>query len=241
MLPFLGGKDVEGKRKLERDLAAHVKALQNAQTQINDLHRAESQYRQESIDKGTIIRQYEDKMALLTKEHAISMANVKQEHDRHINSLQLRHNSDIKSLKAEHDRDVSQLKQKMQQEKTKLVGQLLVNQDDNQGWPDDKLKINFRELQRLIESVTSPRNKEFIIPPNKTVGSRLDPTNFLSRATRGKSHILLKSIIWAILREQFFCKPFGFGALGPGVAHRELITVYSTWRKLFDKPLGRGK
>lgn len=254
--PWTGGKagknDLEEKRRLERDLAARVKALQNAERHIEDLNKkleaAESQYLQASYDNRSMARQHADKIATLTMEHVQSMGDAKKEHDREIDSLKQRHNSDLHSLNADHLKDHNNLKadhareiRELEKERTKLVGQLLVNQDDNQGWPDDKLKINFRELQRLIESLTSPRNKEFLIPPNQQVGSHLDPTNFLSRAGRGKSHLLLKSAIWAILREQFFCAPFGFGALGPGKAQKELTEVYSTWRKLFDKPPGTGK
>lgn len=232
---------MEEKQNLESDLAVQVRARQKAERQIDELRRAheaaESRYQQACIDNRSMVRQHADKIASLTMEHLKSMGGAKKIYDRNIDSLKQGHSSDLESLKTNHGREVSQLQEKM----NKLVGQLLVNQDDNQGWPDDKLKINFRELQRLIESVTSPRNKEFLIPLNQQVGSHLDPTNFLSRAGRGKSHLLLKSTIWAILHEQFFCAPFGFGALGPGKALRELTEVYSTWRKLFGRPPGTGK
>jgi hypothetical protein len=236
-----GNSDLEEKRRLERELAAEVRARQKAERQIDELNRArdaaESRFRQASIENRSMARQHADKITTLVMEHSKSMGEAKNRYDRNINSLQQEHKSDLESLRMNHGREVSQLKKEI----TKLVGQLLVNQDDNQGWPDDKLKIKYRELQRLIESATSPRNKEFLIPPNLQLGSHLDPTNFLSRAGKGKSHFVLKSTIWAILNEQFFCAPFGFGALGPGRAHRELMEVYSTWRKLFDKSPGIGK
>jgi hypothetical protein len=243
--PWFGGNsgesDSEEKRRLERDLAVQVKARQRAERQIDELNRAhaaaESRFRQLSIENRSMVRQHADKIATLTMEHLKSMGEAKKKYDRDIDSLKQEHNSDLKNLETNHGRMVSQLNNEI----SKLVGQLLVNQDDNEGWPDDKLKIKYRELQRLIESVTSPRNKEFLIPPNQQLGLHLDPTNFLSRAGRGKSHFVLKSTIWAILHERFFCAPFGFGALGPGKAHRELMEVYSTWRKLFDSTPGTGE
>jgi hypothetical protein len=247
------GKSVsDEKRRLERELAVQVKACHKAEGQIDELKRAleaaNSRFRQASIENSSMMRQHDDKInsmvrqhsdkiATLKMEHSKSMGESKKQYDRDMDSLKQEHNYYLESLKTSHGRKVSQL----QEEITKLVGQLLVNQDDNQGWSDDKLKLKFRELQRLIDSVTSPRNKEFLIPSNQQLGSQLDPTNFLSRVGRGKSHFLLKSAIWAIFHEQFFSAPFGFGALGPGKAKAQLMDVYSTWRKLFNESTGTGK
>lgn len=233
--------DLQEKRRLERELAAEVKARQKAERQIDEVNRAhnaaESRLQQALIENRNILRQHAEKITSLVMEHSKSMSEAKNRHDRTIESLQQDHRSNLESIKVNHGREVSQLKKEM----TKLVGQLLVNQDDNHGWPDDKLKIKYRELQRLIESTTSPRNKEFLIPQNQQLGSYLNPTNFVDRAGRGKFHLVLKSTIWAILCEEFFCAPFGFGALGPGRAHQELMELYSSWRKIFDKPSGIGK
>jgi hypothetical protein len=232
---------VEEKRRLERELAVQVRACQKAEGQIDELKRAleaaQSRFRQVSHENRSMVRQHDDKITMLTMEHSKSMDESRKQHDRDVDALKQTHNNYVEILKSNHAREVNQLKLEI----TKLVGQLLVNQDGNQGWPDDKLKVKFRELQRLIESVTSPRNKEFLIPQNQQVGSHLDPTNFLSRVGRGKSHFMLKSAIWAIFYEQFFSAPFGFGALGPGRAQRELMDVYSTWRKLFDEHAETGK
>jgi hypothetical protein len=233
--------DSEEKRRLERELTAETRARQSAERQIDGLKRAldttESRLRQALFENESMVRQHADKITALVIEHSKSMSEAKDRYDRNTESLQQGHESDVQILKMNHGDEVSRLKKEI----SKLVGQLLVNQDDNQAWPDDKLKINYRELQRLIEFVTSPRNKEFLIPQNQQLGSHLDPTSFLSQAGRGKFHLVLKSTIWAILYEQFFCAPFGFGALGPGKAYRELMEVYSTWRKLFDQHPGIGE
>jgi hypothetical protein len=231
---------------------------------------AESRYRQAINQNRSLVRQHDDKIASMTVQYTDNMNNAKNDHVRDIDLWQQKYNSDTESLRDKYSRDMGTLEMKhgreaenmqmqhvkhveeletkhetkvsqFEAEMSKLIGQLLVNQDDDQGWPDDKLKINFRELQRLIESVTAPRNKEFAIPSNHQVGSHLDPTNFLSRAPRGKFHLLLKNAIWTILDEQFFCAPFGFGSLGPGKGYAELIDVYTTWRRLFSSPTGRRK
>jgi hypothetical protein len=234
---------LEEKRRLERELAAQTKARQTAEGQIDELKKAldaaESRLRQLLFENRNMVRQHADKITTLTMEHSKRTDEARKQYDRDMDSLKQNHHHYLETLKMNHGKEVSQLKIEI----TKLVGQLLVNQDSNLGWPDDKLKLKFRELQRLIESVTSPRNKEFLIPPNQQLGPHLDPTNFLSRVGRGKSHFVLKSAIWAIFHEQFFFAPFGFGALGPGKAQRELMDVYSTWRKLFDDrtEIGIGK
>lgn len=231
----------EGKGKLERELAVQLKACQKAEGQIDELKRslevASFRLQKASIENESMVRQHADEITMLTMEHSKSMDESKKKYDHDMDSLKNQHNNYLQTLETNHGKEVNQLKQEI----SKLVGQLLVNQDNNQGWPDDKLKVKFRELQRLVELVTSPRNKEFLIPPNQQLGSHLDPTNFLGRVGRGKSHFVLKSVIWAIFHEQFFSAPFGFGALGPGKGQRELMGVYFAWRKLFDERAGTGK
>jgi hypothetical protein len=181
-------------------------------------------------------RKHDKVVNQLNRNHGEEVNQLNENHVRDFNQLNSAHSKEVRELKSAHSKEVGELKGEI----NRLVGQLLVNQNDNQAWPDDKMKLKFRELQRLIESVTSPRNKEFLIPPNQQLGTHLDPVNFLSRAGRGKCHFLLKSTIWAILREQFFSAPFGFGTLGPGKAQRELMDIYFTWRKIFDGPTRTG-
>lgn len=239
---FAWGENVlGGKRDLERQMALQVKAcqkvegqLQKAEEQIDELKKAlelaRSQFQKVSMEKRNMEIRHAEETTRLTMEHSKSM-----------DDLQKKYKRDMNSRVQDYENRIGKLKETQTTEVSKLVGQLLVNQDDNKGWPDDKLKLKFRELQRLIESVTSPHNKEFPVPPNQQLGLHLDPTNFLSRAGRGKYHFVLKSALWTIFREQFFSAPFGFGALGPGRAQRELMDVYATWRRLFSRDNETGK
>ncbi|KAH0537285.1 hypothetical protein FGG08_005910 [Glutinoglossum americanum] len=232
---FTWGWGVLGeKQKLEHQLALQAEAYQKAQEEIDRLKEArdvaESGFQHVSAELQQVSIDFQNALVENTR--------MAEHHTHEINELILEHSKsmhDTKTrLKTDHGREV----ERFNKEIDRLVGQLLVNQNDSQAWPDDKLKLKFRELQRLIESVTSPRNKQFLVPHNQQLGARLDPANFLSRVGRGKSHFLLKSTIWAIFQEQFFSAPFGFGALGPGKAQRELMDVYFTWRKIFDGPTG---
>jgi hypothetical protein len=151
-------------------------------------------------------------------------SNMKTQHRGELDNLKNRHSTVTKKEKDIHGREVK-----------KLVGQLLVNQDDNLGWTDDKLKYRFQQLQSLINSLVSPRNKEYRLAPDSQVGRDLDPTGFLARTTRSKAHFLLQNTLWAILYQQFFSTPFGFGLLGGGEAQRKLLDIYMPWVELLGK------
>lgn len=191
---------------------------------------------------------YSRQVEALGTDHSQHVKAIEKKYSQHVEAIETKYSQHIEAIKTEHSQGVEKIVTKqsrqviqLEKEINKLVGQLLVNQDSNQGWPDDKLKFQFKELQRLIESLTSPRNKELFIPANQRLGSHLDPTNFLGRVGNGKSHFLFKSIIWTILQEQFFAAPFGFGALGPVEGQRELLEVYLKWRKLFDERAATGE
>ncbi len=142
----------------------------------------------------------------LMTEHGREVKRLEQEKSKEVERLEQEKSTEVERLQQEKSKEVERLQQqkrkeveRLEQEKSKLVGQLLVNQDHNQGWPDDKLKLKFRELQRLMESATSPHRKEFRIPSNQQLGLHLDPTNLVDRAGRGRSHFVLKNVIWTPL------------------------------------------
>ncbi|MCJ1343006.1 hypothetical protein MMC31_001195 [Peltigera leucophlebia] len=229
----------EEKWKLERDLALKVKACRELESQIDNLNRAcgdvEFQLQQVSLEKNNMVKQHGDRIKALTLEHSRNMSNSNEENSRALASLTQKHNNYLMEREAYFAQQSKNLETRHSEQVSKLTGQLLDNQDDNQGWPDDKLKFRFKQLQRLIEMLTSPRNMEFVIPLNQQLRPGLDPTNFLGRVGRKKFHFMLKSMIWAILQEQFFSAPFGYGALGPDKGQIELLNVYRTWRKSFDE------
>lgn len=155
-------------------------------------------------------------------------------------SMNAKHQGELDNLKNRHSTVVRKEKDNYGREVRKLVGQLLVNQDDNMGWTDDKLKFRFQKLQNLVNTLVSPRNKEYRLPPESQVTPVLDPTGFLTRTTKSKAHFLLQSTIWSILYEQFFSTPFGFGILGRGTARKKLLEVYVAWAALLGKTAREG-
>ncbi|KAF2813600.1 uncharacterized protein BDZ99DRAFT_412441 [Mytilinidion resinicola] len=182
------------------------------------------------LEKSKMQAKYEDVIARMTMDHTQMLRNMEEQHRNIEWTSQNRLDSEAAQLRWEYE----QKEQERKEQEKRLVGQLLTSQNDNEAWPDDKLKYKFSELRQLIDSTTSPRNKEFRIPDGHSLGFRLDPTNFSTRVGSGKSHYLLKSAIWKILQEQFFSIPFGFGVFGPEKAPAELMKVYFTWRELFD-------
>ena len=241
----------------------HIKKLNQ------DLHTTTEQLRKVSNENLALIGIHNDEISKITELHSQSAEEEEEKHKAEIFAWKMRYDDDMKDFEGRYERDIrEERRQKEAQrqdherqkedlkaayetkisrlvgghkaESTKLVGQLLVNQKDSQGWPDDILRLRFTELQRLIESVTAPRNKEFLIPSDQKPGQQLDPTGFIGREGRGKSHFLLKSAVWTIFREQLFSAPFGFGSLGPGDSRRHLMEIYYAWRELFESP-SRGK
>lgn len=228
-------RDTNHGKEVERLVRNHGRQVQNLESDYSrQVEAIESKY---SKHIEVIETNYSQHVVAIKTEHSRDVNAIKLEHSRHVEAIETKHSQQVEVIETKYNKQVGQLEKEI----NKLVGQLLVNQDSNEGWPDDKLKLKFKELQRLIESLTSPRNKEFLIPPNRQLGSHLDPTNFLGRVGQGKSHFMLKSIIWTILEEQFFAAPFGFGALGPVKGQRELLDVYLNWRKLFDERASTGE
>jgi len=155
-------------------------------------------------------------------------------------SRKAQHREELDNMKSKYTTVTKKEKDIHGREVKKLVGQLLVNQDDNLGWTDDKLKFKFQQLQNLINSLVSPHNKEYRIPPDSQVDHILDPTGFLAHATKSKAYFLLQSTIWTILYEQFFSIPFGFGVLGEGEARKKLLDMFVSWAKLLGKSSSEG-
>ena len=244
-------------QKLQEQLDAQVRFSQKSQKKNEELRRkldeAESHLQHASMERGQMLMQHGNQIMELTQEHSRSMDDYKRKYDydmsstihtyeRSLKTLQDDHSNVLEGVRNTHaddlrkrDNKIEEIKATHAKEVERLVRQLLVNQQVDQGWTDDKLKVKFRELQRLIELVTAPGKKELLLPQNHQLGSSLDPNNFLDREGREKFHFPLKSAIWSVLYEQFFSAPFGFGVLGPGKAQVQLLTVYHSWLDLIDQ------
>ncbi|ORY17006.1 hypothetical protein BCR34DRAFT_611283 [Clohesyomyces aquaticus] len=145
-----------------------------------------------------------------------------------------KHKNEQNDLIKNHKSSMTTLENSHKIERNKLIGQLLVNQEDNQEWPDDKLKARFLELHRLVNSIASPQRLEFKIPPDAQIGPEVDPVGFFPTYARGRSHYLLKAVIWGMLQEHFFHVPFGFGAFGPESIQGGILEAFNMWRSLFQ-------
>lgn len=228
------------KEDLQQLSASRAELEHTAQSQADEIE----QIRKDHDSEIEALRsKHGEKVQKLNFNHDVKVAELSSKHESEV--VQYQHT--IERIKSQHVEQIEKLNdsharntEALNKDKSRLVGQLLVNQDEYLAWTDDKLKTKIGTLQRLLDSATSPRNKEFVIPTGKHVGPDLDPYNFLARTPK-KSHLLLKSVIWTtILREQFFSAPFGFGALGPGRGRDELFSLLSQFRKLSEDPRGSG-
>lgn len=208
-------------------------------------HRAEKQSQSLQIDfdkSERALNQARNENRTLALKHDNEMAKQVMHSSREIDGLRGQIAAMTKSFeegnratKQQHESRVNAITQKNEREQNKLIGQLLVNQDENQSWTDEKLKFNVKQLQKMIESVASPTRKEFQIPADQWLDLSLDAGGFVRRIGRGRFHLLLKSLIWNVLYEQFFSAPFGFGALGSGEGASTLLRFLSAWRSLIEE------
>jgi hypothetical protein len=233
-------------RSLRRQMDQRIKELKDTR---DSLHRMTSDNKKYEHDLQELSNKYNHDMDALLIQHDEVTESMKREHRKEVQTLVNRYENELKIQKRKASTDIhnknlelenyrAQFKKELEErtnkhnaEFDKLLGQVLTNTDDSAEWPDDKLKVNFGELKRLADSITSPRRREFTLPSKDVVGQDLDPTGFVHR---GYSHLLLKNAIWSVLVEQFFAIPFGFGAFGPGKGQDELFTMFGSWRKLFD-------
>ncbi|KAF2866046.1 hypothetical protein BDV95DRAFT_584777 [Massariosphaeria phaeospora] len=164
--------------------------------------------------------------------HGTALDRQEQDNERVVRHLKSEHEKKIKDADADHKAMIQALTTSQEEERNRLIGQLLVNQDNIQEWPDEKLKAKFLELQCIVGSIGSPQREELKFPQDIPVGPDLDPTGFFDRNKRGRGHFLVKRAVWAILCEHFFSVPFGFGVLGPENTQNELLSNFQEWRRL---------
>jgi hypothetical protein len=172
------------------------------------------------------------KIERLEQDLAITRSNLNKARDDR-DGLQRRFENDMSRTKDEYQQKMSKEKEDHEKEQNRMKGQLLVNQQDNDGWADDKLKHRHQELHRLITNLANSR--EFVIPSKKKLDVAWDTSKFISRRGKGNVNFLLHSAIWTVIHEQFFSEPFGFGAFGPGDSQTQIYNLYLSWLKLVTK------
>src|SRR6266480_914969 len=235
-----GDRMMDDKIDRDRELDWRRSTCKDLETQRNELRQAlasaegkiqalESENAKSKIDHSNEVErlrdEHSDQVTALTVSHSAELRalemkhnDYKQECDQYVASLNHDHRATLDKLHADHDTTTK-----------RLVGQLLVNQDESTNWPDEKLSRQFRELHRQINVITAPHNRELAVSKGTKLEPLLDPFGFVGRAGRDRAHFLFKSTIWSILQHHFFSLPFGFGVLGDRVRQQSLLNLYSTW------------
>jgi hypothetical protein len=198
-----------------------------ARAEIKDLHgRLE-----EAQDRVMILKHERESLIHKIKEgeqiHSEDMQMLTIQHEQQVNEMDSKFNRIALRMKD----DKSKLISEHSQEKDKLITQLFASHSNTKEWPDEKLKLKYRELQMMIESLVLL--KEFRLQPGQTLSPQWDTSNFMGTIKgRGLSHFLLRSVIWKIIIDHYFAAPFGFGALGSGKGKQELSRCYVAWLQL---------
>ena len=185
--------------------------------------------------------QHEQYVTSLTQQHHCTLESLKKDHESLVESLNRDHKETVASLAQKYQGEIENLKQSHGNTVNRLKGQLLVNQSEYKGWPDEKLRMKFKELKDSIDLITAPQRQELIIPKGKGLESKLDPSRFIARAGNDNAHFLLKSLIWSIFYEHFFSLPFGFGVFGPASSENPLLQVFNSWYTVIEGHDTRGK
>jgi chromosome segregation ATPase len=133
----------------------------------------------------------------------------------------------IESLETLYTQNINEIQKEHVDETDRLKGQLLVNVDKAKTWPDDRIKLRFKELKSKIEAMTSPSRLKLL--REQQVHLHFDSSGFLYRAGNSNVRFLVRSIIWSILYEHFFALPFGFGVLGPASEKNTLLKAFEFW------------
>ena len=161
--------------------------------------------------------------------------------------MQADHDNQIGWITMEHSREMQAAEKKFQYEKQKLdsekrhiQAQLLVSRDKSYAWPDEKLRVQFQELCRLLNNATAEIARSIDIPATG-LGSRLDPDDTFSVAGSTGVHFWLRSRVWAVIEAGFFSQPYGFGAFGSDKGAREIMDVFDAWVSRLHSPADSGR
>ena len=217
---------MEDKHSLEiRDIMVeHSKTLAESQRKYDlDMAKADREHENTKI-------QYEKHVASLTQQHQSTVESLNENHQNFVDTLTRDYESELEKLKKDHEITAKRLR-----------GQLLSNQSEYKGWPDEKLRLKFKDLKELVDLITAPQRQELSIPKSERLESKLDPSGFINRAGNENAHFLLRSLVWSIFYEHFFSLPFGFGVFGPTSSKNPLLQVFNSWYKVIEGHDTQGK
>lgn len=214
--------------EIQRVVIEHSKNLAESQRKY-DLDMAKA-----NRDRENTKVQHEKYVASLTQQHQRTVESLKGDHKNRVDTMSRDHQVTVTSLVQNHQSEMETLKQGHGITVNRLKGQLLVNQSEYKGWPDEKLKMKFKELKEWVDLITAPERQELRIPKGKGLSLKLDPSGFLARVGNEDARFLLRSLIWSIFYEYFFSLPFGFGVFGPVNSKNPLLQVFNSWYTLID-------
>lgn len=199
----------------------------------------------------------EDELRRINQDHNNAVEGINAQHQYDLNKQQVdfdtQHKQDAWTLQnhidhydrmlhdrqTAHEQEMQRKEHECMQRIASLEADLLDNSDDFRPATDDVLKVKYRKLKLLIDTITDPFNLG--VSGVTHLSHRLDPSNFLSREGNKYLRFLLRSIIWSIVMDGFFSLPFGFGALGPTGGRQQLLDVYRAWLRLYSAGNGGGK
>jgi hypothetical protein len=181
----------------------------------------------------------EAELRRIRDEHRSAFDQQQTDHAWTVQNQRDQYEQELMNQRSAYEQELQRKEVECAQRIASLEADLLSNSDDFRPATDDVLKVKYRKLKLLIDTITDPFNLGASGVTH--LSNRVDPTNFLPREGNKFLRFLLRSIIWGIVMDGFFSLPFGFGALGPDSGRQQLLDVYRAWLRLYTAGNDAGK
>lgn len=215
---------------LNQQKAIHEDSIREHKNEIQSLMADKERQHEE------LRAQWADEVRRAVSEVKTENAELKRRRAKDLENLREQQAKEINTLKTNHDAEMAEL-DKLVRAREK---ELLDNADNFRPATDGVLKNKFDDIKRRVSAITGP-NMVVI----HRIDPKFDPDGFLTRSP-DQQHFLLQNVVWGILRDAFFSRPDGFGALGTsGDGFRLMSELLVKWQDLFDgddppgEPYGR--
>ncbi|KAB5583522.1 hypothetical protein GE09DRAFT_1212105 [Coniochaeta sp. 2T2.1] len=224
-------RDTEQKIRVEA--REHKEVTRNFLNTIGQLNDQISELKSRNEDELRRLRDdHASTLDVIKAQHRYDFEQQQTDHSRTVRTQRDHYEQEITNQRAAYEQELQRKEVECAQRIASLEADLLSNSDDFRPATDDVLKVKYRKLKLLIDTITDPFNLGASGVTH--LSDRLDPTNFLPREGNKFLRFLLRSVIWGIVMDGFFSMPFGFGALGPDVGRQQLLEVYRAWHRLYS-------
>lgn len=239
----LRDKEQEARIKLREHKDAVKKHDEETRNFLHTISQLNDQINEIRLRNEAELRHIRDEhnsaLDLLNGQHRYDFEKQQTDHAWTLQNQRDQYEQEIVNQRTAYDEELQRKEIECAQRIASLEADLLSNSDDFRPATDDVLKVKYRKLKLLIDTITDPFNLGASGVTH--LSNRLDPTSFLPREGNKFLRFLLRSVVWGTVMDGFFSLPFGFGALGPDAGRQQLLDVYRAWLRLYSAGNESGK